>query len=63
MQALFTRVWNDVCEPGSSRKAAILQEFHFRPPVAYQTKKLNMKKKTLSKNSKQTHLCENMTSF
>ncbi len=44
MQALFTRVWNDVYDPGSSRKAAILQEFHFRPPVAYQIKKLNMKK-------------------
>ena len=44
MQALFTRVWNDVYDPGSSRKAAILQEFHLRPPVAYQIKKLNMKK-------------------
>ena len=64
MQALFTRAWNDVYDPGRSPKAAILQEFHFRPPVAYQTIKLNMKKKqTLSKNSKQTHLCENMTSF
>ena len=43
---------------------ATLQEFHFRPPVALSNQKTkHEKEQTIWKNSKQTHLCEHMTSF
>ena len=51
MQALFARVWNDVYDPGSSLKAAILQEFQFRPHSGRANQKTKHEKQTISKNS------------